>query len=151
MGKSKYFLLAITLIIIGITGLLNAQETPSNTPIKTELNPPEELTVSDTPDDSNGNISFSWKKMPYENNNLFYVIYISKSPDVPLDITATCFASIQNWKTDKDKEPTDVNRFFVVHFAENFRQPVQQARKQAKSRPTEHHIMKMPYDKIGIV
>jgi hypothetical protein len=90
-----------------ISSLAYAEEpvTPTAaTPITTT--PPglltlEKFEVFDTPDDSNGSISLSWKKIDGESNAVSYTIYISRSPDGPFE-EACRFPASQNWKTDKE-------------------------------------------------
>lgn len=81
--------------------LTDTDKTAEQVVTPTTFAPPEELIIIDTPEDSNGNISFSWKAMPYEGKEIFYVIYIARNPDGPFNTPACKFPSITRWKTDK--------------------------------------------------
>ncbi|MFH1230510.1 MAG: DUF6754 domain-containing protein [Planctomycetota bacterium] len=67
----------------------------------TNLSSPAEFQVFDTPDDSSGNISLSWKAMTGENDSIFYVIYVGKNAEGSVDTELCRFPSTQRWKSDK--------------------------------------------------
>jgi hypothetical protein len=106
---TKFLLPILAIVIISLyivpslqaEPLTNTNRAGEQVVTPTTFAPPEELKIFDTLDDCNGNISFSWKGMPYEGKGVFYVIYMSQNPDGPFDVPACKFPSTTRWKTDK--------------------------------------------------
>jgi hypothetical protein len=67
----------------------------------TNISYPAEFQVFDTPDDSDSNISLSWRSIYGESDNILYVIYIGKDAD-NVDTELCRFPSTQKWKSDKE-------------------------------------------------
>ncbi|MFH0889210.1 MAG: DUF6754 domain-containing protein [Planctomycetota bacterium] len=91
------FLVLIFFLIFPVCSV--SAETPVS---PTDVSYPTEFKVFDTPDDSNGNISLSWKAISGENNSILYVIYIGKNAEGPFDTELCRFPSTQKWKSDKE-------------------------------------------------
>ncbi|MEK7450118.1 MAG: DUF6754 domain-containing protein, partial [Planctomycetota bacterium] len=93
----RVFLVVVFLFVFSYN--INLYPQASSAPAVTFISP-EDYKVFDTPNDSKGNISISWKKMSSDSAAVTYYVSISNESEGQF-ITATSFPSNTRYKTDK--------------------------------------------------
>ncbi|MFH1227087.1 MAG: DUF6754 domain-containing protein [Planctomycetota bacterium] len=98
MNQRKILGPAIFVILILLASFTYAESPATPTPASLVL---DDFKVFDTPDESTGSISLSWKAVSGENESVTYVVYIDKDANGKFDCVACRFPATEKWKKDK--------------------------------------------------
>lgn len=85
--KSAFIILTFLIVLLS-AGILSAQETKTGVnpeAVPTDLKPPAELKVIDTPNDTGDSVCVIWKKSETTGKGIFYYLYQSLTPEGPFE------------------------------------------------------------------